>query len=110
MTGAVIGRVGSGNTYALGLDGSQQLSTLTPSVKAQMRYRVSNGRNLDLSLHTDAFSKQVDPNATIRVDGSDVFVALNGTGLISSSPVRANLGSLSHSPAWDCTRCRAAMS
>ena len=98
VTGAVIGRVGSGNTYALGLEGKQQLSSLTPSVKTQMRYHVSSGRNLDLSLHTDPFTKQVDPNATMRVDGSDVFVALNGTGLLSSSSVRANLGNLSDTP------------
>ncbi|GAA4020897.1 PKD domain-containing protein [Deinococcus rubellus] len=98
VTGAVIGRSGGGNTYALGLDGLQQLSTLTPSTKTQMRYHVSGGRNLDLSLHTDAFTKQVDPNATMRVDGSDVFVALNGTGMISSSPVRASLGAITDTP------------
>ena len=96
VTAAVIGRSGGG--YVLGLDGKQQLSSLMPSVKTQMRYHVSGGKNLDLSLHTDAFSKQVDPNATIHVNGSDVFVALTGAGMISSSPVRASLGAVTDTP------------
>ncbi|AZI44471.1 hypothetical protein EHF33_16275 (plasmid) [Deinococcus psychrotolerans] len=95
VTAAVIGR--SGNGYALGLDGKQQLSSLTPSVPAQMRYLVSGGVNRRLDLHTDAFSKQVDPNATMRVEGSDVSAVFTTTGMLSSSDVRASLGSLTQS-------------
>ncbi len=95
VTAAVIGRSGSG--YALGLDGKQQLSTLTPSVPAQMRYLVSAGINRRLDLHTDAFSKKVDPNATMRVEGSDVSAVFTTTGMLGSSDVRASLGDLTQS-------------
>ncbi|WP_293910242.1 hypothetical protein [Deinococcus sp.] len=89
----VIGGAGSG--YTLGLDGQQQLSSQTPITAAQMRYKVSGGKNLSLSLHTDGFEKRVDPNAIFRVQGSDIFLALSGTAMYPASDVRASLGSIS---------------
>ena len=90
---AVIG--GKGGGYTLGLDGQQQLSSVTPTTKAQMRYQVSGGKNLSLSLHTDGFEKRVDPNAIFRVQGSDIFLALNGTAMYPASDLRASLGTVS---------------
>jgi PKD repeat protein len=86
---------GAGGGYTLGLDGKQQLSSVTPTTKAQMRYKVSGGKNLSLSLRTDGFDKRVDPNAIFRVEGSDIFLALSGTAMYPASDVRASLGSVS---------------